>query len=184
MPSIATQSAVAATLAVAGVLGSLLAAPSVEGAFGATLAAVMLAIAAIDARSRIIPNELTAITAILALVHEAWLAPDAGLHAVGAGVIRAATILLLFWLLSAGFRRLRGRDGLGFGDVKLAAVAGLFLDWFTIVLVVEAAALSAIIVHLSSGLFGRRPLTANTEIPFGLFLAPAIWLGWLYQTLI
>jgi leader peptidase (prepilin peptidase)/N-methyltransferase len=144
----------------------------------------MLAIAIIDGRSRIIPDELTAATACLALIHEGWLRTEPGLQAVGLGLFRATTILTLFWLLSAGFRRLRGHDGLGFGDVKLAAVAGLFLDWFTVVLVVEAAALSAILVYVSSSLFGQRRLRATAKMPFGLFLAPAIWLGWMYQTLI
>ena len=34
-----------------------------------------------------------------------------------------------FWLLPAVYRALRGRSGLGLGDVKLMALAGLWPGW-------------------------------------------------------
>jgi leader peptidase (prepilin peptidase)/N-methyltransferase len=72
--------------------------------------------------------------------------------------------------------------GLGPGDVKLAAVAGAWLDWFTIVAVVEVAALAALATYFVWRYALRRPIAATTPLPFGLFLAPAIWAGWLAQT--
>ncbi len=46
------------------------------------------------------------------------------------------------------YRRLRGREGIGLGDVKLAGVAGAWLDWQSIPIAVEIAALAALAVCL------------------------------------
>jgi leader peptidase (prepilin peptidase)/N-methyltransferase len=83
----------------------------------------------------------------------------------------------------AGYRRWRGRDGLGLGDVKLAAVAGAWLGPVTIFAVIELAALSALGAYAVNAYLRKRPLRASAFLPFGLFLAPAIWIGWLVETL-
>jgi leader peptidase (prepilin peptidase)/N-methyltransferase len=98
--------------------------------------------------------------------------------------LRAAAIALPFWALMAGYRRWRGRDGLGFGDVKLAAVAGAWLGWVTIFAVVELATLAALGAYLAHRYLHRRPLRASAFLPFGAFLAPAIWIGWLAESLL
>ena len=52
-------------------------------------------------------------------------------------LLRAAATALPFLALMLLYEWWRGRRGLGMGDVKLAAVAGVWLDWFTIVAVIE-----------------------------------------------
>ena len=47
---------------------------------------------------------------------------------------------------------------------------------------VEIAALTALTAALAYQLILRQPLKATTRLPFGLFFAPAIWIGWLVQT--
>ncbi len=44
---------------------------------------------------------------------------------------------------------------------------------------IEIAALAAIAVIAVRHYAGGRPLDAALKFPFGLFLAPSIWLGWL-----
>ena len=83
-----------------------------------------------------------------------------------------------FFAFRAGYRALRGIDGLGLGDVKLAAVAGVWLDWISLPLVVNIAALSAIAVLLL-GRFRGNGLDSRARLPFGTFFAPAIWICWL-----
>jgi leader peptidase (prepilin peptidase) / N-methyltransferase len=78
--------------------------------------------------------------------------------------------------------RWRGREGLGLGDVKLAAVAGVWLDWPAIPVAIEIAALTALAVYATGHILGRRRIHAATRLPFGLFLAPAVWLAWLLQS--
>lgn len=167
-------------LAVA-IAASLALGPGARGVFGGFLAAIMLAIAAADARRYIIPNELTAAAAILALLYNGWVAPDAGWQAVLLIASRAIAASVPLLLLMVVYRVWRGRDGLGLGDVKLAAVAGAWLDWLTIAGVIELAAISALATYLLQSLLLRRPLRATAALPFGLFFAPSIWIGWLIE---
>jgi leader peptidase (prepilin peptidase)/N-methyltransferase len=151
----------------------------VRGALGALLALLMLAIAVIDARRFIIPNELTLAALVLALVQAAVLDPDPAV-AVLQAVLRGAALALIFFAIRETYAKLRGRDGLGLGDVKLAGVAGAWLGWTAIPIAVEIAALSALALYLVRYLSGR-PLRATQRIPFGLFLAPAIWIAWMFE---
>ena len=163
---------------------SLVAAPGPDGLLGAFLGALMLAIAASDSRRYIIPNELTAAALGLALLRAGLVGPEAGWPAVLWAALRAAIVALPLLLLMIGYRRWRGRDGLGLGDVKLAGVAGAWLGLTTVFAVVEFATLAALAGYFIDGAIRKRPLSATAFLPFGLFLAPAIWLGWLAEALL
>ena len=109
------------------------------------------------------------------------VAPQEIGQAAALAFVRGAALALLFYALRALYRRLRGRQGIGLGDVKLAAVAGAWLDWSTMPIAVEIAALAALGVigvrHYASG----QRLDAALKFPFGLFLAPSIWMCWLLE---
>jgi leader peptidase (prepilin peptidase)/N-methyltransferase len=168
----------------AAVAVSLAAAPGPDGLLGALLAALMLAIAVTDARRYIIPNQLTGAAVALGLFRAGAVGPEADLYALTWAALRAAAIALPFWALMAGYRWWRGRDGLGLGDIKLAAVAGVWLGWVTIFAMVELATLAALGAYAANGYLRRRPLRASAFLPFGAFLAPAIWIGWLAEALL
>src|SRR3954454_12248663 len=164
--------------AIAACVASLIAAPGLAGFLGAALALIAIAIAVIDARWFIIPNELSAAAFALGLVYAAVTEPPV-LQAVFSSALRGAVVALLFLALRAGYRRLRGRDGIGLGDVKLAGVAGAWLSWLAIPIAIEIAALAAIAVFAVRHYAAGRPLDAAMKFPFGMFLGPSIWLGWL-----
>ena len=168
----------------AAVGASLLAAPGVEGLLGALLAALMLAIAATDARTYRIPNVFTATAFALALLRAWAVGPEAGSETLLWAALRALAVAMPLLALMMLYRRWRGRDGLGLGDVKLAGVAGAWLDLTTVVVAIEIAALSAIAAYVLNAALRRKPLSATAFLPFGLFLAPAIWLGWLGEVLV
>ena len=163
---------------------SLAAAPGPDGLLGAFLGALMLAIAASDFQRYLIPNELTAAAAALALLRAGTLGPEAGWEAVLWAAASALAVALPLVALMAGYRWWRGRDGLGLGDIKLAATAGAWLGLVTLFAVVELATLSALGAYFLTGAIRKRPLKATAFLPFGLFLAPAIWLGWLAEALV
>jgi leader peptidase (prepilin peptidase)/N-methyltransferase len=175
------------TIGVAALLAitvGLLAAPDARGVLAGGLAVVMIAIAEIDAREFVIPNALTLTALALGLGNAALVTPGDVAGGVAAATLRGAALALLFLILQAGYRRLRGRQGLGSGDVKLAGVAGVWLDWLTVPSVIEVATLAAIAFFVHGHFAGgNRALRLTSRLPFGLFLAPAIWLGWLLQTL-
>ena len=168
----------------AAVVCSLAAGPGPDGLLGGFLAALMLAIAIIDSRRYIIPNELTGAAMALALFRAGAIGPEADLRAVMWAALRALAIAVPLLALMFGYRRWRGRDGLGLGDIKLAAVAGAWLGFATIFAVIELAALSALGAYVASGYLRKRQLKATAFLPFGLFLAPAIWIGWLVEALL
>ena len=188
-PTAAGSVKCAAVVVLAGAMASVSVAVArgAPGWFGAGLAALMLAIAIIDARSLIIPNGLNLAAFLLGLAAAAALGaspefwPGAAL-AVGLAMIRAAVLGLAFLALRALYWRLRGREGIGLGDVKLAAVAGAWLDWPLMPVAVELAALAALAVYALGRWAGQRPFDAAETLPFGLFFAPAIWFCWLIET--
>src|SRR6266851_233249 len=141
LPTIEDATIVIATIATAA--ASMIVVPGGRGVAGAGLACLMIAIAAVDARRFIIPDELSAAALALGLA-------DAAIR----GGIMAAT----FFGLWALYRRLRGREGIGLGDVKLAGVAGAWLDWPSIPIAIEIAALAALAVYLLRQFAGRRPV--------------------------
>ena len=76
---------------------------------------------------------------------------------------------------------MRGREGLGLGDVKLAAVAGAWVDWPLLPLVVEVAAVSGLSLALFRAVREGRTPRGDMRLPFAVGLAPAIFLGWQMQ---
>jgi len=175
-----------ALTAVAAVLVSVASAPGAIGVLGAGLAVVMLTIAVIDGTSFIIPNWLNAAGLLLALAHAAVQepigAPGTLALAVIAAALRGTVLALVFLLIRSVYVRVRGRQGLGLGDVKLAAVAGAWLDWQMISIALEIATLAALSAYLLRRLALGRPLRTTNRVPFGLFFAPAIWVCWLLET--
>jgi len=166
---------IAAAGAIAASLG---AAPGLMGAAGAVLAALMLAIAIIDHRRMIIPNELNALAFIVGLAAAPLGGDGAPALAIAQALARAASMFAFFFAFRAAYRALRGAEGMGFGDVKLAAVAGVWLDWSFLPTVVEIATLSALAAALIARFRGGG-FDLKERLPFGAFLAPAIWICWL-----
>jgi leader peptidase (prepilin peptidase) / N-methyltransferase len=172
----------AGVAASAGIVASAALVPDSRGVWGAGLAVLMAAIAAIDARRFIIPDELTAAALALGVTYAVVQDTEMWPQAVAWPLLRGVATAAVFWAVRAGYRWWRGREGIGLGDVKLAAVAGVWLDWPTIPIAVEIAAVAALGAYLILHVGFRRALRRTTRMPFGLFFAPAIWLAWIAET--
>ena len=72
-----------------------------------------------------------------------------------------------------------GREGLGLGDAKLFAAAGAWVSWEGLPSVLLLAAAGALAWHLGAARWGGRRLEGR-ELPFGPYLAAALWLVWLH----
>ena len=126
----------------------------------------LLAIALIDWDHRIIPDEISLGGAVVGLFAR-------GLTPAGMteGLIGALVGGGALWLVATGYRRATGIDGLGGGDVKLAAMIGAFLGWPGVFLAIFGAAAAG---SLAGGiLVATRQANRRTALPFGAFLAPA-----------
>src|SRR5690348_3214320 len=104
----------------ASIAASLIVLPNALGVIGGGLAILMIAIAVIDARRFIIPNELTAAALALGFVNAVIQESDVILQALATAALRGAVVALAFFGLRVLYRRVRGREGIGLGDVKLA----------------------------------------------------------------
>jgi leader peptidase (prepilin peptidase)/N-methyltransferase len=126
----------------------------------------LLAIAWIDFDFRIIPDAMSIGGTVVGLVASFFL-PVSPLHAL-IGALLGGGIL---WGLALGYRMTTGIDGMGGGDIKLAAMIGAFLGPTGVVFTLFLASLLGTLVGgvlMIVGSAGRR-----TALPFGTFLAPA-----------
>ena len=138
------------------------------------LGTLMIAGADVDARTFLLPDTVTLGGLLVGLVAAFALNPQERWLALEASVARAAGAGAMLWLVRWGYARLRHREGLGFGDVKLAACIGAWLPLDLIPTCFALAASSALMLILYAYSRGRKP-EATTRIPFGAFLCPALW---------
>jgi leader peptidase (prepilin peptidase)/N-methyltransferase len=128
---------------------------------GLVLVALLVPLALIDLQTRLLPNALTLPAAVLAIVLGVGLDPGGQVERLIAGAAAGG-----FFLVAA----LLAPRGMGMGDVKLAAVLGLFLGREVAVAVLVAlvggVAVGAVIIARKGSAAGRK-----TAIPFGPLLA-------------
>lgn len=148
---------------------SVLVLPLPAAAAVAGLGWALLLLALLDAEHFWLPAAVTWPLAAAGLAVTAALRPEAlADHVIGAAAGWASLALV-----ATAYRRVRRRVGLGGGDAKLFAAAGAWLGWSALPLVLGSAAVAGLAVAL---LLRGRDVTAAMRLPFGVFLAPAIWL--------
>ena len=131
------------------------------------LLAALIALAAIDLDTQLLPDDIT-----LPLV---W----AGLALNAFGVftdLRSALFgamagYLLLWSVYWLFKLATGKEGMGYGDFKLLAALGAWFGWQMLPLVVLASSLVGAVVGIGLLVFGGH--RRETPIPFGPYLALA-----------
>ena len=74
-----------------------------------------------------------------------------------------------FLLTSEVYYRIRGRVGMGGGDIKFIAAVGALLGWQQVVLVIFLSALAGSLVGLVG--LATKKINVMSQIPFGPFLA-------------
>lgn len=143
-------------------VGTVLAHSSVaEVALSVTLILLVVPAAVIDIEHRIIPNRITALGAVLAIAIGLALDPSGEPDRLIAGA-GAGAFLLLAALAYPG--------GMGMGDVKLAAMMGLFLGRAVVpailIALLAGVLVGAVVIARKGAREGRK-----TAVPFGPFLA-------------
>ena len=157
------------------VLLSVLMLPWQVAVASAVLGSLMIAGADVDARTCLLPDIVTWGAVGCGVVAAAALNPYEEWHAGVAAIMRAAGTALALASLRWCHARLRTREGLGFGDVKLAAAVGAWLPLQAIPLCFGLAAGAALVAVMFARLRGEA-ISGSTKIPFGAFLCPALWL--------
>jgi leader peptidase (prepilin peptidase)/N-methyltransferase len=155
----------------AGALGALalLANPSPAGFAGALFGWILLALLALDLAHLWLPDRLTLPLLGLGLAFGAGTLTD---RLIGAAIGGGGALAI-----ALAYRSLRGRDGLGLGDVKLMAALGA---WLSAAMLAPLLLLSALAGLALAAVRARRAGGGGTDpVPFGACLALAAFPLWL-----
>ena len=156
--------------------GAALSLSPTPGAWIAAGAAwLLIALAMLDLRHFWLPDRLTIGLALVAGGGGMVLAiPPAPVERIIGGAVGFLSLALV----ARGYRKLRGREGLGGGDPKLFGAIGLWLGWQALLHVLLAATMLAL---LGVGLLALRGGTihATLRVPLGTALAVAAIGFWL-----
>jgi len=145
------------------------------------LAATMMLITLVDLRKLLIPD-IASLPAIPLGLIAASLGQGADTFSVPTdnwlGAVAGPAFL---YAVNFFYRKVRGRDGLGMGDVKLIAATGAWVGASLLPYVLLLACLGALVAValLYRKKRGTQAISLTTPIPFGAFLAPATFLVWI-----
>lgn len=149
---------------------------------GMVLGVVMALVSAIDWRLRLIPDALSYPITLAGLMVAAFLAPDAGWPNFTDHLFASLVAGAGFLAIRSGYKRWRGIEGLGLGDVKLAAAAGAWVGLDGLGTALLLACGGALLVVSLQSIARGAPLAGSAAVPFGTFIAPAIAVTWLAQS--
>ena len=137
------------------------------------LAMFMIAGADIDSRTFLLPDVVTYGALICGIAVAPFLEEADPWYSLGTSALRAAVTCLFLGLLRKAFIKFRGLEGLGFGDVKLAAAIGA---WLPLEMIPSCFGLATTAALLSVIVRWRGETLEGMKLPFGAFLCPALWL--------
>lgn len=149
--------------------------PAEDFKIAIVLASILLLLAKCDAVAYMLPNVLCLLLGLSGLAVVLLQEPRDLLPALTSMFIGGASL----FAVNTIYKNLRGRDGLGMGDVKLMGAAGAWLPVSSLPSVVLMGSIGAGLYGIIIALAYQRPL-ANERVPFGSFLCLGIWLTWLY----
>ena len=139
------------------------------------LGTLMIAGADVDARTFLLPDLITFGALFCGLLAAPLLDTTDPWTAVLHAIVRAGCIAGVLALFRSGYGWIRKTEGLGLGDVKLAAAIGAWLPLEAIPLCFGLATSGALVTVMLARLSGQAVMR-TTKIPFGAFLCPALWI--------
>ena len=134
---------------------------------------LLVALFWIDLDFQLLPDALTFPGALIG-AGAALMLPGGARNALSGVVLGSGVLALLAW----GYLKVRKVEGMGGGDVKLAAMFGAVLGWKLTLLTLFLAALAGTL--WGAVLIARRRGGGQTALPFGTLLAPAAMIAYLW----
>jgi leader peptidase (prepilin peptidase)/N-methyltransferase len=139
------------------------------------LGTLMIAGADVDARTFLLPNAITYGALIGGILAAPFLDSAGSWTAAVEASARAGIVAGALALFRSGYGWIRRTEGLGLGDVKLAAAIGAWLSLDAIPTCFLLATGGALVTVALARLSGQAVMS-TTRIPFGAFLCPALWI--------
>jgi len=149
-------------------------------AFGA----ILITLVVTDFEEQILPDEFTLGGTVLGIVLSLVVPLRGGImqillyekgeriSSLGEAGLGAAVSAAMLWLLRWAYEKVRHREGLGLGDVKMVAMIGAFLGLQGAILTIMVGSILGSVVGVGFILIARK--SASTyELPYGSFLGIA-----------
>jgi leader peptidase (prepilin peptidase) / N-methyltransferase len=147
--------------------------------------ALLVVLTVTDLRERILPDEVNFFGLGAGLVFSVitqpvdgtslWLAnrwfdfpPPQVALSVSDAILGAIAGSGLLWIVAEGYLKLRGREGMGFGDVKMMAAVGAFLGVKRTLMTVLVGSLLGSVIGILVIVISKKG--RDYELPFGTFL--------------
>ena len=134
----------------------------------------LIALSLIDVDHQLLPDQITLPFLWLGLLVNAFNVFTDPVSAI----LGAVAGYLSLWTVYQIFKRLTGKEGMGYGDFKLLALFGAWLGWQVLPQIVLISALVGSVVGVT--LIGLRRHERSVPIPFGPYLAAAGWIALLW----
>ena len=145
--------------------------PSLAALKWSIFSAILITLTATDIEERILPDEFTLGGAMVGLALAAIVPIDAGIvtfflsNALGLRMASVAEALVsswiaggAIWLMGWLYKKVRHREGMGFGDVKMIAMIGAFLGFQETLLVLILASVLGSILGVPIAFIVKRKL--------------------------
>jgi leader peptidase (prepilin peptidase)/N-methyltransferase len=132
--------------------------------------AMLIVLFGTDYDTQRLPNVITLPGVVVGVVFSLFTPPGIVASLIGAA-LGAGILLAVRWI----WRKLRGVDAMGLGDVKMLAMIGAFLGWREIWVVLFIASLTGASIGVL--LTMRQGRSMQTRLPFGTFLAIAAYIA-------
>ena len=157
-----------ASIALLWVVSLLAYGPSARAVSAAVFGTILLGIGVIDARHKIIPDELSLGGLVIGLA----LSLAGGFQGLVAALLGAAVGWGVLWIVRVAGGWVFKQEAMGWGDVKMLALIGAFVGWRNALLTIFVAALLGSAFYLPLMLMKVKQWR-RYELPFGVFLALA-----------
>jgi leader peptidase (prepilin peptidase) / N-methyltransferase len=145
-----------------------------QAAAGLALTFSLIALSGIDFRTQLLPDEITQpltwLGLLLSLV-PLFVAP-------GAAIVGASIGYLSLWSVYWGYKKLTGKEGMGYGDFKLMAALGAWMGPMSLLPIILLSSLVGAVI--GGALLFARGRDSDTPIPFGPFIAMAGWIQFVW----
>lgn len=141
--------------------------PTLQAAGGLVLVWALIALAAIDLDTQLLPDSITLPLLWLGLALNLWGAYADLPSAVVGAMLGYLALWSVFWL----FKLATGKEGMGYGDFKLLAALGAWLGWQMLPAIILLSSVVGAIVGITLIVATRHG--RNVPIPFGPYLAAA-----------
>jgi leader peptidase (prepilin peptidase)/N-methyltransferase len=158
---------------------------NLEAAKWAALSALLVVLTATDIRERILPDAVNLTGFVIAILISFFLLPTDGaalwisnhifdfppplpVLSVVDALLGAIVGSGLLWIVGEGYFRMRGKEGMGLGDVKMMGMVGAFLGVKRTLLTVLFGSLLGSVIGIVIVLTTRKG--RDYELPFGAFL--------------